>query len=62
MTPLDPVIARLVDELANALQSAVLLVEHLERLTAPAGRDIDAIGLSLRRATAALGKLRGGGR
>jgi type II secretory pathway component PulJ len=58
MTPLP----RLVDDLANALQSAVLLVEHLERTTATIGRDLTALGIALKRATDTLLKLHGGDR
>jgi len=60
MTPLDPALARLIDELSNALQSAVLLVEHLERDAATTTRDTQAVGISLKRATTALARLRGG--
>jgi hypothetical protein len=58
MTPLDPDLARLVEELSNALQSAVLLVEHLERTSAATTRDVRAINVSLKRATDVLGRLR----
>ena len=60
MTPLDPVIARQIDDLANALQSAVLILEHLERTTTVIERDVTALGLSLRRASDALARLQGG--
>lgn len=62
MTPRDAEPWRqLLDELANALQSAVLLVEHLERTSAAAARDVTAITLSLSRATEALAQLRARG-
>ena len=54
MTPRDVDVARVLDDVANALQTAVLLLEHLERTTAAVGRDVAAIRLSLDRATRAL--------
>jgi hypothetical protein len=58
MTPrhVDP--ARVLDDVANALQTVVLLVEHLERITAATVRDVTAIRLGLDRATRALQKRR----
>ncbi len=62
MTPLDPRLNALKDELANALQSVVLLVEHLERMSAATARDIIGITIGLKRASGALTRLRGGAR
>jgi hypothetical protein len=57
MTPLDSNLAAIVDEVSNALQTVVLLVEHLDRISSATARDVTAIGLSLNRATLALTKL-----
>jgi hypothetical protein len=54
MTSRDVDTARVIADVANALQTAVLLVEHLERTTAAVGRDVAAIRLSLDRAARAL--------
>ena len=54
MTLRDVDAARVLGDVANALQTAVLLVEHLERTTAAVGRDVAAIRLSLDRAARAL--------
>lgn len=54
MTPGHTDAAGALDDVANALQTAVLLVEHLERTTAAVVRDVAAIRLSLDRATRAL--------
>jgi hypothetical protein len=63
MAPLDPNVQRVVDELANALQAAVLIAEHLERASSATAQDATAISRSLHRMTAALQTLRtaGGG-
>ena len=64
MTPLDPERRKVIDELRNALQTAVLLAEHLERTSSATMRDATALILSLRRATTALQRFLpdGGGR
>jgi hypothetical protein len=54
MTSRDVDTARVIADVANALQTAVLLVEHLERTTAAVGRDVAAIRLSLDRAARVL--------
>jgi hypothetical protein len=54
VTPL----ARVVEELSNALQTAVLLVEHLERTVGATQREVTALGLCLRRAADALASSR----
>ena len=65
MTPPDPNLQRLVDELANALQAAVLIAEHLQRTSAAtafasSATAQDAVTLSgnLKRATDAIQRLR----
>lgn len=58
MAPLDPFLRSLIDELANALQVAVLLTQHVERASATTAQDAATITSSLDRATAALQKLR----
>jgi hypothetical protein len=58
MTPRHSDLARVLDEVANALQTVVLLAEHLERTLTAVGRDVTAIRLGLNRATRAL-KTRG---
>jgi hypothetical protein len=54
MTSRDVDPARVIADVANALQTAVLLVEHLERTTAAVGRDVAAIRVSLDRAARVL--------
>lgn len=58
MAPLDPDVRGIVDELANALQTAVLIAEQLERAGGVIARDAASLQRSLHRATAALQKLR----
>ncbi len=58
MTPLDPMVRELVDELANALQSVVLIAERLERETASASVDTRDMMNGLRRAKSALDAVR----
>jgi len=57
----DPNVRRVVEELANALQAAVIIAEHLERSSAYAAQDAIAVTRSLKRMTGALAKLRGEG-
>jgi hypothetical protein len=54
VTPEDPTVRQLVDELANALQSVVLIVERLEQQAASVSLDASDVMKGLRRATAAL--------
>jgi len=61
MAPLPPSLARLLDELANVLQVAVLLAEHTERTSAATAQDVSAVTRNLKRATAALVAFRNGG-
>lgn len=61
MTPRDGDVARVLDDIANALQTVVLLAEHLERLTEAVVRDVTAVRLGLERAIRALQTLRPGG-
>jgi len=56
MTPRHIDTARVLADVANALQTVVLLVEHLDRTLAAAVRDVTAIRLGLDRATRALQK------
>jgi hypothetical protein len=55
---LDPPVRQLVDELANALQSVVLIAERLERETASASIDARDMMNGLRRAKSALDAVR----
>ena len=54
-------VRRLLDELANALQAAVLLAEHAERVSAATAQDVSAVRRNLKRATTALETFREGG-
>lgn len=58
MTSLDPAVRQLVDELANALQSVVLIAERLERETASASIGARDMMNGLRRAKSALDAVR----
>lgn len=58
MTPPDLNLQRIVDELANALQAAVLIAEHLQLASAAAAQDASALTRNLKRATDAIQKLR----
>ena len=64
MMPHDSPVNRLVDEVANALQVAVLVAEHLQLAASATAQDAAALIRNLRRATAALERFRteGGGR
>ena len=65
MTPRDPNLQRIVDELANALQAAVLIVEHLQLTSAATAfassataQDAVTLSRNLKRTTDAIQKLR----
>lgn len=58
MAPLDPNLQRVIDELANALQVAVLIEEHLELASSATAQDAIALSRNLKRATDAIQKLR----
>ena len=58
MTPRDPNLQRIVDELANALQAAVLIAEHLQVASAATTQDAVTLSRNLKRATDAIQKLR----
>lgn len=64
MTPDESSVAQMVDAVAQALQVAVLVAEHLQLATAAAAQDAVALTRSLRGATEALERFRadGGGR
>jgi hypothetical protein len=55
---LDPVVRQLVDELANALQSVLLIAERMEQGTAAAAIDARDVMTGLRRAKSALDAVR----
>lgn len=61
MAPCDPNLQRIVDELANALQAAVLIAEHLQLASAATAQDASALTRNLRRAAGALQNLRAEG-
>jgi hypothetical protein len=54
-------VRQLVDELANALQVAVLVAQHLELASSATAHDASTLTRTLRRATSALQKLRADG-
>ena len=58
MAPRDPNLQRVIDELANALQVAVLIAEHLELASSASAQDAIALSRNLKRATDAIQKLR----
>ena len=58
MMPPESPINRLVDEVANALQVAVLVAEHLQLAASATAQDAAALTRNLRRATAALERVR----
>jgi hypothetical protein len=58
MASRDPDLRAIVDEVANALQAAVLIAEHLERTSGNTAQDAVALTHNLRRVTRALEKLR----
>jgi hypothetical protein len=57
MAPLDPAVRQVVDELANALQSVLLIALHLKCASSATAQDATALSRSLQRVTAALQKL-----
>ena len=59
MSPRDRmVLQRVIDELANALQVAVLIAEHLELASSATAQDAIALSRNLKRATDAIQELR----
>jgi hypothetical protein len=58
MAPLSPNVHRIVDDVANALQAAVLIAEHLQRTSAATAEDAGAMIRNLRRVTDGLERLR----
>lgn len=58
MTPQDPTVQQLVDELANALQSVVLIAERLEQEATSVSLEASDVMKGLRRATTALAAVR----
>jgi hypothetical protein len=58
MTPHESPLSRMVDDVANALQVAVLVAEHLQIAASATAQDAAALTRSLRRATDALQRLR----
>jgi len=58
MSPRDPNLQRVIDELANALQVAVLIAEHLELASSATAQDAITLSRNLKRATDAIQKLR----
>jgi hypothetical protein len=58
MAPRDLNYHRAIDELANALQVAVLIAEHLELASSATAQDANGLSRNLKRATDAIQKLR----
>jgi hypothetical protein len=58
MAPLDPHVRQIVDDIANALQAAVLIAEHLQSASSATAQDAGAMIRNLRRVTDALERLR----
>lgn len=58
MAPLDPAVRQMVDDIANALQAAVLIAEHLQRASSATAQDAGAMIRNLRRVTDSLERLR----
>jgi hypothetical protein len=58
VTPQDPTVRQLVHELANALQSVVLIAERLEQQAASVSLDASDVIKGFRRATTALNAVR----
>lgn len=58
MAPLDPDLRGIIDDIANALQAAVLIAEHLQRASSATAQDAGAMILNLRRMTDSLERLR----
>ncbi len=61
MTPLDPTLRSILDELSNALQVVVLIAEHLALASSATAQDATAITGNLKRVTDALHQLRSDG-
>ena len=61
MTPHESPLSRMVDDVANAPQVAVLVAEHLQLAASATAQDSAALTRSLRRATDALQRLRAEG-
>jgi hypothetical protein len=58
MAPRDPNLQRVIDELANALQVAVLIAEHLELASSATAQDAVTLSRNLKRATGAIQQFR----
>ena len=58
MAPRDPNLERVIDELANTLQAAVLIAEHLQLASSATAQDAVALSRNLRRATTAIQQFR----
>jgi hypothetical protein len=58
MVPRDPNLQRVIDALANALQVAVLIAEHLELASSATAQDAIALSRNLKRATGAIQQFR----
>ena len=58
MASRDPDLRAIVDDIANALQAAVLIAEHLQRASSATTQDAGAMIRNLRRVTDALERLR----
>lgn len=58
MAPRDPNLQRVIDELANALQAAVLIAEHLQLASSATAQDAIALSRNLKRATGAIQQFR----
>jgi hypothetical protein len=54
----DPDVRRMIDDVANALQAAVLIAEHLQRASSATAQDAGAMIRNLRRVTDSLERLR----
>jgi hypothetical protein len=61
MTPLDPALCAILDELANGLQVVVLIAEHLQVASSATAQDATAITRNLKRVTDAVNQLRSDG-
>ena len=58
MAPPDKDLRASIDDVANALQAAVLIAEHLQRASSATAQDAGAMIRNLRRVTDALERLR----
>lgn len=61
MAALDLRLRQTIDDIANALQAAVLIAEHLQRASSATAQDASAMLRNLRRVTDSLERLRSGG-